>query len=84
MKTRMFLTNLRGTYHSLTLQFAEIVGTYCPMRDGVTRCVEPLPHHLTVLELVRTLLDKVAARRSAYALLTDTPLHSIHAHHTTT
>ena len=70
MKSRMFLTNLRGTYHTLAIQFNILVGTYCPGRDGVTRCRDPLPHHLTVLELARTLSEEASARPNQLALRT--------------
>jgi hypothetical protein len=62
MKSRMFLMNVRGSYVSITTQFTALVATYCPGRDGVTRCKEPLPRHLMVLELARTLFDEVALR----------------------
>jgi hypothetical protein len=62
MKSRMFLTNVRGPYVQLSTQYNAIISTYCPGRDGVTRCMEPLPRHLTVLELAQTLYDEMLQR----------------------
>jgi hypothetical protein len=36
MKSRMFLSHLKGPYQAMALQFNMLVGTYCPGRDGVT------------------------------------------------
>lgn len=79
MKSRMFLSNVRGRYSALATQYSAMVGTYCPGRDGVIRCNDPLPHHLTVMELARTFYDELHAS-------TPTPsvtLPSIQAFHTT-
>ena len=73
MKSRMFLSHLKGPYQSLALHFNMLMGTYCLRRDGVTWCTTPLPHHLTILELAWT-LDESAPR-----LLH----HTIQAHSTT-
>ncbi len=62
MKARMFLTNVRGPYVQLSTQYNAIISTYCPGRDGVTRCSDPLPRHLTVLELAQTLYDTMLIR----------------------
>ncbi len=51
MKSRMFLLNIQGNYTTLAQPYSALVGTYCPGRDGITHCVEPLPKHLTVMEL---------------------------------
>ena len=57
LKSRMFLSNVRGRYATLATQYNAMVGTYCPGRDGVTRNTTPLPNHLTVMELARTFYD---------------------------
>ena len=57
IKSRMFLSNVRGRYATLATQYNAMVGTYCPGRDGVTRNTAPLPNHLTVMELARTFYD---------------------------
>ena len=57
LKSRMFLSNVRGRYATLASQYRAMVGTYCPGRDGVTRNTAPLPNHLTVMELARTFYD---------------------------
>ena len=80
MKSRMFLSNVRGRYTTLAAQYSAMVGTYCPGRDGVVRCSDPLPHHLTVMELARTFFDEAGASTSTQTV----PLPSIQAFHTTT
>lgn len=78
MKSRMFLSNVRGRYASLAAQYSAMVGTYCPGRDGVIRCSDPLPNHLTVMELARTFYDETANATTS----TSMPLSSIQAFHT--
>lgn len=62
MKSRMFLMHVRGSYVQLSTQYNAIISSYCPGRDGITRCSTPLPRHLTVLELARTLHDEMLLR----------------------
>lgn len=81
MKSRMFLTNVRGAYLGLSTQYNAIISTYCPGRDGVLRCSQPLPRHLTVLELARTLHDDMLARAVPSSSI---PPMSIQAFHTST
>lgn len=81
MKSRMFLTNVWGSYLALSTQYNAIIGTYCPGRDGVLRCSQPLPRHLTVLELARTLHDEMLTRASPPESM---PPMSIQAFHTST
>lgn len=64
MISRLFLSNVRGAYASTASQFSAMVGLYCPGRDGIVRCNDPFPHHLTVMELARTLHDDAARRAS--------------------
>ena len=78
LKSRMFLTNVRGRYATLATQYSAMVGSYCPGRDGVTRCTTPLPIHLTVMELARTFYDLTSAATNTYP---SSP--SIQAFHTT-
>jgi hypothetical protein len=59
MKSRMFLNNVRGRYVALAQPYAPLVGTYCPGRDGITRCADTFPQHLTVLELARSFYDSI-------------------------
>ena len=79
MKSRLFLSNVRGRYTSMASQFTALVGTYCPGRDGSVHCSDPLPRHLSVLELARTFYDE-ATRLDASMPVAFTP--SIHAHQT--
>ena len=79
MKSRMFLTHVKGQYHTVASHFNILVGTYCPCHDGVTRCPDPLPHHLTVMELARTLSEEVMLLTSSMTTST-TPY--LHVHHT--
>jgi hypothetical protein len=51
MKSRLFLSHVKGDYTQLAQPYLALVNTYCPGRDGIVRCSDPLPHHLTVLEL---------------------------------
>ena len=78
MKSRMFLSNVRGRYASLAAQYSAMVGTYCPGRDGVIRCSDPLPNHLTVMELARTFYDETTNATASPSV----PLPSIQAFHT--
>ena len=80
MKSRMFLSNVRGRYTALAAQYSAMVGTYCPGRDGVVRCSDPLPNHLTVMELARTFYDESCAASTSPSA----PLPSIQAFHTST
>ena len=79
MKSRLFLTTVRGRYASMASQFTALVGTYCPGRDGAVHCSGPLPKHLTVLELARSFYDE-ASRLDSSVPVAFTP--SIHAHQT--
>jgi hypothetical protein len=81
MKSRMFLTNVKGRYAILAQQFTALVNTYCPGRDGITRCKGPLPFHLTLMELARSFYD--ATMMEADTAVDNTPpITSIHAFHT--
>jgi hypothetical protein len=79
MKSRLFLTTVRGRYVSMASHFTALVGTYCPGRDGAVHCSGPLPKHLTVLELARSFYDE-ASRLDSSVPVAFTP--SIHAHQT--
>jgi hypothetical protein len=57
MKSRLFLNHVKGVYQQLAQPYLALVNTYCPGRDGIVRCSDPLPHHLTVLELARSFYD---------------------------
>ena len=81
MKSRLFLSTVRGRYASMANQFTALVGTYCPGRDGSVHCSDPLPRHLSVLELARTFYDE--ANRVDVAVPTSF-VPSIHAHQTMT
>lgn len=73
MKSRMFLSNLKGRYHHMALQCTALVGTYCPGSNGVTRCMDPLPQHLTVMELARTLSDESFLHNSSSPTVAQVP-----------
>lgn len=80
MKSRLFRTSVRGWYTSMASQFTAMVGTYCPGRDDtVHHCLDPLPRHLTVLELAQTFYDKTTRLDSSLPVSSAPP---IHAHHT--
>ena len=79
MRSRLFLSTVRGRYASLASQYTALVGTYCPGRDGAVHCSGPLPKHLSVLELARTFYDTVSHLDSSIPVAF-TP--SLHAHHT--
>ena len=79
MKSRMFLSNIQGQYTSLAAQYSAMVGTYCPGQDGVVRCNDPLPHHLTVMELARTFYDETNGSTSSPSV----SLPNIQTFHTT-
>ena len=79
MKSRLFLTTVRGRYVSMASHFTALVGTYCPGRDGAVHCSGPIPKHLTVLELARSFYDE-ASRLDSSVPVAFTP--SIHAHQT--
>lgn len=79
LKSRMFLSNVRGRYATLATQYSAMVGSYCPGRDGVTRCTTPLPVHLTVMELARTFYDLMSDATTTHP----TP-STVQAFHTTT
>jgi hypothetical protein len=83
MKSRMFLSNVRGRYTTLAAQYSAMVGTYCPGRDGVVRCSDPLPHHLTVMELARTFYDETNTP-SPSPSVTLPSIQAFHATSTTT
>ena len=74
MKSRMFLSNVQGRYRTLAHPYSALVGTYCPGRDGITRCPDPLPMHLTVLELARSFYDSIQAIPD----YPDAPVQSVH------
>jgi len=79
MKSRLFLSTVRGRYASMASQFTAMVGTYCPGRDGAVHCSGPLPKHLSVLELARTFYDEASRLDSSIPVyLTPSP----HAHQT--
>ncbi len=80
MKSRMFLLNVQGHYTTLAQPFSALVNTYCPGRDGITRSSEPLPNHLTVMELARSFYDSTALQRATPPMTR--PPHSIHAYRT--
>ena len=77
LKSRMFLANVRGRYTTLVAQYSAMVGTYCPGRDGVTRCKDPLPVHLTVMELARTFYDLTTSADSTMPP-THRPIQAFH------
>jgi hypothetical protein len=79
MKSRLFLSTVRGRYASMASQFTAVVGTYCPGRDGAVHCTGPLPKHLSVLELARTFYND-ASRLDSSILVAFTP--PVHAHQT--
>lgn len=76
MRSRMFLNGVQGFYATFAQPYVALVNTYCPGRDGITRCPNPLPPHLTVLELAHNFYTA----RSSHA---SSPPH-IHTAHTTT
>jgi len=86
MKSRLFLTTVRGRYASMASQFTAIVGTYCPGRDGAIHCLDPLPNHLSVMELACSFYDE-ATRSDAILPAAFTPpitiTHSVHANRAT-
>lgn len=86
MKSRLFLTTVRGRYASMASQFTAMIGTYCPGRDGAIHCLDPLPNHLSVMELARLFYDE-ATRSDAILPAAFTPpitiTHSVHANRTT-
>ncbi len=81
MKSRMFLLHVQGRFASIVQPYSALVGTYCPGRDGITRCLEPLPKHLTVMELARNFYDSTAIHPSSSG--SHHPIQTVHAYHTT-
>ncbi len=57
MRSRLFLSHVQGRFVSLAHPYIALVNAYRPGRDGITRCPDPLPHHLTIMELCRTFYD---------------------------
>ena len=86
MKSRMFLANVRGRYSALAAQYSAMVGTYCPGRDGMVRCKEPLPSHLTVMELAHTFYAEINTTSTGHPSLVTTapPLQAFHTSTSTT
>lgn len=76
MKSRLFLSTVRGRYISMATQFTAMVATYCPGRDGAVHCTDPLPRHLSVLELARTFYDEAARMDTTYPATFAPPVHA--------
>ena len=76
MRSRLFLSTVRGRYASLASQYTAMVGTYCPGRDGAVHCSGPLPKHLSVLELARTFYDTVSHLDSSIPVAFAPPIHA--------
>ena len=58
MRSRIFLTNVKGAYAIMAQHYNMLVGTYCPGRDGVLHNPRPFPRHLTILELARDMFEQ--------------------------
>jgi hypothetical protein len=80
MKSRLFLCHVKGVYLQLAQPYLALVNTYCPGRDGIVRCSDPLPHHLTVLELARSFYDARPAVHTTGPSSTTTGSHAYATH----